>query len=58
MNEKNEMITITKQEYEKLLKDSYWLNALETAGVDNWEGYGVAKDYLKEWNNEDGEDNG
>jgi hypothetical protein len=40
MNE--EMITITKKEYESLLEDSKFLTALENAGVDNWGGYEFA----------------
>jgi len=40
-----EMIEITKEEYESLLNDRKWLYALEGAGVDNWEGYDIAKDY-------------
>ncbi len=36
MNE--EMITITKKEYDQLQKDSEWLSYLEAAGVDNWDG--------------------
>ena len=47
MNE--ETVTITKQEYESLLQDRKWLEALEGAGVDNWEGY----DYAREIYNED-----
>jgi hypothetical protein len=37
-----EMVTITKAEYEKLLKDQDWLACLEAAGVDNWQGYDEA----------------
>jgi len=33
----DEMITITKKEYESLLDDSKWRMALESGGVDNWE---------------------
>jgi hypothetical protein len=44
-----EMVTITKAEYEKLLEDSDWLNCLEQAGVDNWEGYSVAIDIRDEY---------
>jgi hypothetical protein len=33
-----EMITITKAEYDQLCKDQFWLQCLEDAGVDNWEG--------------------
>lgn len=38
----NEIVTITRKEYETLKKDSEWLNYLEQAGVDNWDGYGFA----------------
>lgn len=44
-----ETVTITKQEHERLLKDSEWLYYLERAGVDNWEGY----DYAHELQSED-----
>lgn len=37
-------VTIPKNEYESLLKDSAWLLCLEAAGVDNWDGYDFAKD--------------
>lgn len=33
-----EMVTIPKSEYKRLLKDSDWLACLEAAGVDNWSG--------------------
>ena len=39
-----EVITITKKEYESLLEDSKWLRVLENAGVDNWEGYDYARE--------------
>lgn len=35
-------VTITKEEYDALLRASQKLAALEAAGVDNWEGYGDA----------------
>lgn len=38
MSTETEMVTITKKEYDQLLKDSDWLACLEAAGVDNWEG--------------------
>lgn len=47
MNE--ETVTISKKEYESLLEDRKWLQALEGAGVDNWQGY----DYARELMNED-----
>lgn len=34
--------TLTHQEYQQLLRDQNRLNALEAAGVDNWEGYSNA----------------
>jgi hypothetical protein len=37
-----ETVTITKKKYEKLLEDSRTLSRLYAAGVDNWEGYGLA----------------
>lgn len=46
MNE--ETITISKKEYNKLLETAKFMRALERAGVDNWEGYGIAQDYLEE----------
>jgi hypothetical protein len=47
MNE--ETVTISKKEYDSLLEDRKWLQALESAGVNNWEGY----DYARELMNED-----
>lgn len=40
MNE--ETITISKKEYDSLIEDSEFLEALRQAGVDNWEGYSYA----------------
>ena len=37
-------IRISVEEYDRLLKDSCMLSALEEAGVDNWEGYSIARD--------------
>lgn len=37
-----EMVTITKKEYESLIRDSKLLTALEDAGVDNWDWYSDA----------------
>ena len=42
-----ETVTITKEAYEKLLRDQDWLFCLEVAGVDNWEGIEVAIDYFR-----------
>lgn len=43
-----EKVYINKIEYERLLKDSRFLNALEQAGVDNWEGYSEAWRIMEE----------
>ena len=41
-------VTITREEYEELLSDAEFLNYLHAAGVENWEGYEVAKEMLEE----------
>lgn len=43
-----EMVTITKKEYDSLLEDREFLDALRCAGVDNWSGYGFAMEMLEE----------
>lgn len=37
-----ETVTISKSEYERLVRDSEWLALLEAAGVDNWQGIDYA----------------
>jgi hypothetical protein len=49
-----EQITISKKEYESLLEENRFLDALRMAGVDNWEGYNEAWNIIREW---DGENN-
>ena len=46
------MITISKKEYESLVEDRNWLQALENAGVDNWQGCEYARELLNEVMNE------
>lgn len=41
-------VTIPKAEYEKLLEDQFWLECLESAGVDSWDGYDEAIQLFKE----------
>jgi len=48
-----EMVTITKKEYNSLCEDSAKLTALECAGVDNWSGYDFAMDILREQQGEE-----
>ena len=51
----NEMITISKKEYEDMLDDLTWLTCLEDAGVDNWSGYEYAVQLLKEMKEANGD---
>jgi hypothetical protein len=37
-------VTITQDEYDELLQDQKFLDALRAAGVDNWEGYEFAQE--------------
>jgi len=37
-------VMIPREEYEKLLADSKFLEKLRAAGVDNWEGYKIARE--------------
>lgn len=39
-------VTISKKEHQRLLKSERKLEALEGAGVDNWEGYDYAMEIL------------
>lgn len=43
-------VTISKEEYESLKEDARWLQCLENAGVDNWEGYDYARELWREEN--------
>lgn len=48
MNE--ETVTISKKEYESLKEDARWLQCLENAGVDNWQGIDYAYELKRETN--------
>lgn len=43
-------VTISLHEYEELLEDSYFLNALNQVGVDNWDGYEEANKLYEDMN--------
>jgi len=45
--DKESTVTITKLEYDELIEDRKFLNALRMAGVDNWEGYDYALKILE-----------
>ena len=46
MNE--DTVTISRARYESLVRDSDFLACLEDCGVDNWDGYGYAREALAE----------
>ena len=48
MANNEETVTIAKAEYDRLIRADRWLDCLDAAGVDNWEGYEIAQDYLTE----------
>jgi len=52
MSDKNDTITITTDDYKNLQKRSILLQALENAGVDNWDGYNLAQDLYREYQGE------
>lgn len=39
-----ETVTISKEEYDELLESQRFLECLEHAGVDNWDGYEFAQE--------------
>ena len=43
-----EVIEISKKEYKQLIEDQKLLRALEGDGVDNWEGYDQAREFMGE----------
>lgn len=42
--DEREMILVDKEEYEELMNDVRFLRCLERFGVDNWEGFGLARE--------------
>lgn len=44
MGYQNNTVTISEEDYYRLLRDSEKLNCLEGAGVDNWDGYDLARE--------------
>lgn len=41
-------VTISQEEYDSLLEDAKWRQAVENAGVDNWEGFDYAMELFEE----------
>lgn len=48
---KEDTVTISKKEYEKLINDSAFLSYLIIYGVDNWEGYNDSYQDYNGWFN-------
>lgn len=48
MNNKEDTVTISKEEYEELLADRKILKVLRAAGVDNWEGWDYSLQLMME----------
>lgn len=46
-------VWIPLEEYDKLKNAQAWLNCLEAAGVDNWDGYSFAKEIQRQREVED-----
>ena len=51
MTSEVETVTITTKEYNELVEDQDFLNALRSAGVDNWSGWDDACDIFNGENN-------
>jgi len=43
-----ETITITVEQFNQLIADQNFLEALRGAGVDNWEGYDIAQEMMSD----------
>ena len=43
------LVLVDKERYKELLEKENWLNALEGAGIDNWDCINLAKDIFEEY---------
>lgn len=48
-------VTIPLEEYEELKAAAAWAEALDSAGVDNWDGFDYAREIYNDPVDEDGE---
>lgn len=48
-----ELVTLSKEKFDKMQKEIDFLNALEAAGVDNWSGYEFAHKMYEEHHGEE-----
>lgn len=44
--DEEEMVTITREEYDELKATEKFMDCLDAAGVDNWDGYGFAQEMM------------
>ena len=51
MENSNDMVTLERSVYDELMHYHIWVTALESAGVDSWDGYETAQDIFNELNN-------
>lgn len=49
-----DFVPVPREEYEELVEKSMWLDALESAGVDNWDGIDCAHEIYDEMNSATG----
>ena len=43
-----QVVAILREKVDELFEDVQFLNALEAAGVDNWDGYAIAQEMMQE----------
>jgi hypothetical protein len=53
MDSREGIVILTAEEYDDMLDDVEFLKALRAAGVDNWEGYSNAYNFLPGANEDD-----
>ena len=51
----NDKVLVDRKYLERLEETQTWMDALEAAGVDNWDGYDEALLILEEWDGEEEE---
>lgn len=46
----NDEVSISRERYDELIKAESWVDSLEAAGVDNWDGYEFAREIYDAFN--------
>lgn len=53
-NKDDDLIQVSAKHYQDLIRDSRWLECLENAGIDNWDGYDYAQEeYFETYGDDD-----